>query len=624
MKRKFQYEIILILVLLVLAAVPRLYASTLPVTDGWAKTNLGAYYSRTNRSSLVGTPTYNNELKQLSGLYKDMFRDKDSNYLYGYDSYLYLIKARDIVDGNGYDGSSEKFIPYLEAYFFKSLKLFNKDISLIKAVFWLPFIFSLLSVALIFFIGKKLAGVPGGFVAGLLLALNPHFFSYTLPGFADNYFINTFFTLLIVLFFFEVIDIKDAKCPIKKRVWKNKTQIISLTMLILCFAVFKFTWNGWYYLFFLIMLYCTLYILYFLFKLKDSKRKVCIIIALVSVILIAVSGFLLADFVVSKLNPVPLNILKTQLGMRSETIFPSSASSTSELLSVPEAQKLKGSSQNPVIFMLGSWVMAVLLLISLFFMLKDKKTKQSMFVLLWFAAMFIVAYVSNKFLLFFILPMCLAASYGLARSYEQLRLRLKRSRLNKRYLKLLPFIALVLAIMFFWILFSKDIISNSNQTPYMTSIMEQAGNSLIQTNKNSSIYDWWTNGYFYSYYSEHKVFIHNGYGGSSDPRLYWMAREFMSTDEDEAVQILFNYTQLYSPLNGNIPLEHNYTMPDVYIIVDPDMMKSVDIMRYFAGWNFSQTHHEQYKRPERFSVTTPVDCEQQGEPELLACQGGFT
>lgn len=676
MKWKFQYEIILILVLLVLAAVPRLYASTLPVTDDWAKTNLGAYYSRTNRSDLVGTPVYNKDLEQLSGLYKDMFRNEEGSYLYGYDSYLYLIKARDIVDKNGYEGSSEKFIPYLEAYFFKILKLFNNDISLIKAVFWLPFVFSLLSVILIFFIGKRLAGVPGGFVAGLLLALNPHFFGYTLPGFADNYFINTFFTLLIVLLFFDVIDIKNAKGSIKKKISGNKRQIISLVILMLCFAVFRLTWSGWYYLLFLIMLYCAILIIihcayhidyirhvllnlrqklkssmrkiyiliflivaiaagglliaiycsiliiiycafrsdYVLLKLKNSKKRIYIIAL---IILIAAAGFLLADFAVSKLTS---EALKTRIGMDLETMFPSSASSTSELLSVPEAQKLKGSSQNPIIFMAGGWVMAALLLISLFLILEDKKTRYSMFLLLWFSAMFAVAYASNRFFLFFIPPMCLAASYGLARAYEQLRLNMDKGHL-KRHWKWISFIILILTIIFFCALFSRDLISNSNQTPYMTSIIEQTGNSLRQINKNSSIYGWWTNGYFYSYYSEHKVFIHNGYGGSSDPRLYWMARVFMSTDENEAVQIMFNYSQLYSPLNGNIPLEHNYTMPDAYLIVDPDVMNSVDILKYFASWNFSQAHHEQYKRPQRFSITTPVDCEQQAE--LLACQGGF-
>ncbi|MBW2990860.1 hypothetical protein KY348_04090 [Candidatus Woesearchaeota archaeon] len=307
-KKIFNNYVLLILLVAVgvfLSAYFRSYPAGLPVTDEWARN--AAYNSiRNNIAAQVNQQYPNlpdankNQLinQQLETIFKeqeeqieqqikatsDYFRsrlqtDEGQTYLLAIDPYQHLRRAENILK-NGHVGDILKdgkpynikqfapvgkpagtgLHPYFIFYFYKFLRLFNPGISMFAAAFWVPVLISALSVIPAFFIVRRRAGLFGGFIAGMIVAIHPVFLGRTAAGFSDTDAYVVFFALLITWLFIEGFETKNVR---------NK---IILTVLAGFFVgVFSFAWSGWWYVFDLLVGLLLIYLGYVIFKLMLNK-----------------------------------------------------------------------------------------------------------------------------------------------------------------------------------------------------------------------------------------------------------------------------------------------------------------------------------------------------------------
>ncbi|HIH40833.1 TPA: hypothetical protein HA239_00270 [Candidatus Woesearchaeota archaeon] len=216
--------------------------------------------------------------EQIRALYRD---DSGTTYLGDIDSYFWLRYARNIVDtgqladeyrdGVAYDNhmnapnglpATQNLYPYLEAFIYKFMRIFDPGMNLLKAGFYTPIFLSFIAIIAAFLVGKKLSGDIAGLIAALLIAVNPTVLSRSLGS--DNDMVNAVFPLLVMLFAVYAFDSKDQK----------KTMIFSAVAGLLLGA-YSFAWSGWWFMFLFIILALGIYIGYIaVYEFIDKKRDI--------------------------------------------------------------------------------------------------------------------------------------------------------------------------------------------------------------------------------------------------------------------------------------------------------------------------------------------------------------
>lgn len=277
--------ILLILIPIIISINIRTYPLELPKAEEWARQ--GIYNSLQNQITQQINEQYPNlpqqnkqalineqlnlaisqqqaqieqAVLQQAEVLKQRFRDEyGETYLGDIDSYFWARYAQNIAetgqigdeyrDGVPYDDHmsapkgfriTPNLYPYVEAYLFKFLRVFNPDISILKAAFLTPLFLSFFAIVAAFFIGKKLSGNLAGFVAAVLIAVNPTVLSRSLGS--DNDIVNAVFPLIIMLFTIYAFDSKDMK----------KTIIFGLLTAFFT-GFYAFAWSGWWFMFLFII-----------------------------------------------------------------------------------------------------------------------------------------------------------------------------------------------------------------------------------------------------------------------------------------------------------------------------------------------------------------------------------
>lgn len=227
-------------------------------------------------------------IKQQQTQLADLFRSKmqddyGQTYLLEIDPYQHLRRAENlenygrlgeaVVDGRPYTyyqfAPAGKFIteelhPYMIFYSHKIVQLFNPAARMMVTEFWLPVFLSALCVIPAFFIVRKKAGMIGGLVAALIIAVNPTFLARTVAGFSDTDAYAILFPLLITWAFIEA---HESNSIVKKI-------ILSLTAGLLT-GLFAFAWPaGWWYIFDLIIGTVVVYLCYNVTKHLINKEKI--------------------------------------------------------------------------------------------------------------------------------------------------------------------------------------------------------------------------------------------------------------------------------------------------------------------------------------------------------------
>lgn len=210
------------------------------------------------------------ESTQLSGISEDKksfyqdqyglpyFYDMDSYYNYrltkNYVEHGYL--GDELINGREYDLHSyyppgvpmdyPPFIVYLTAFIYNLLNIFTK-IPLLVVCFWMPIFVAPLAGIVAYLFLRRFTNNYGAATAGILAVIVPFYFMRTIPGWFDTDMFNLIFPFLIVWCFFEALN-SDRKSG------------ILLTLSAFFMFLFAVAWNGWQYLFYVMLIFCILLI----------------------------------------------------------------------------------------------------------------------------------------------------------------------------------------------------------------------------------------------------------------------------------------------------------------------------------------------------------------------------
>jgi dolichyl-diphosphooligosaccharide--protein glycosyltransferase len=292
--------LLLLLIPILLSIFLRVQPAYLPVTDEWAAnsviSNLRSQISSQITQQYPNLPDQNknalveNELQKVlreqksqidqqitatSNFFKSRLQDDTGQtYLLAIDPYFWMRHAKNIIE-NGHPGDEirnggpwdnhmyapegrgvppDTFHAYFEAFLFRFLSFFNKNLNLMAVVFYVPVLISALAVIPAFFITRKIAGNLGGFIAATIVAIHPSFLSRTAGGFADTDAYNVTFPLFIAWLFLEALEAKSTKDSI----------ILSVISGLLV-GLYSFTWGGWWYIFDFVLISVVFYIAYYAF-----------------------------------------------------------------------------------------------------------------------------------------------------------------------------------------------------------------------------------------------------------------------------------------------------------------------------------------------------------------------
>jgi len=489
------------------------------------------------------------ETQKLSNYYKSRLQDPTGQtYLLAIDPYLWYGNSKNYINngqfGDYYDETGEDmyslrngrlgrkaampFNSIITVGVYKLVSPFNDNFTILKAAFIIPLLIIALSIIPIFFIGRKIGGNTGGFVASLIFAFHPALLSRTIAGFSDTDPYTVFFPLLATWFFFEAVEKRTY-------IW-----------MILCgfsLAFFTLAWGqGWWYTFdfIIITLGITFVILSLIRKgylkenLKFSKQS-NIILGSIMVLSFLITRTLLGLWAGEKLT-VGLKFIWQAIfvqptwfmGLKSvglTTIWPNVLTTVAELN--PSSFNSILASLNPFLFWIGV-VGLVLLLIS--GIKNETYLTYSVYLIIWLGASIYASLTSLRFMEIMVpvFALSIAASIGM------LFKRLDNFTDDKKYLITgkVFFIVIILVLLQVPFLGALD---TTNKIPSYTDAWDESLKEIKYNSTDAIITSWWDFGHWFVAMSERRVTFD---GGDQGNRIHWVGKSLLTDNEQESVGIL--------------------------------------------------------------------------------------
>lgn len=472
------------------------------------------------------------ESTQLSGISpgeKVFYQDQNGlPYMYDMDSYYNYRLTRNYLDHgylgdamlNGSEWDLHSYYPpglpmtypplliYLTASFYEIINIFF-NLPLMTACYWIPaFMAPLSGVVAYLFMRRQFTNDYGALAAGILVVTAPFYFMRTVPGWFDTDIFIILFPLLISWLLFEAIHTS------KKKIMVYLTVISGfLTFL------FSMAWEGWAYIFYIIVFSFLIYITISAFK----KCKIKNIYQVFTIFLVSTLVLIVIFAGLSKIETLlfPLKFIEGT----SFTIWPNIYSSISEL-QIPSLINL--------IFGLGPILLGLGVFGLIYIPFKLKKEQQHeqfsgrlswflyLFILTWFLIGLFSLTKGIRFILILIPPLVIISGVMIGFATDSLNF------LNKKSLKKVLPLLIIILISLPSILVIYDNLSNLN--PRMNDDMWNAG-LWIQDNTNNDtvVISQWVYGHFFTAVSDRPVSIDGGTQNS--PRSYWIYRAFSTSNE---------------------------------------------------------------------------------------------
>jgi len=622
---KWLIPLIFILIALFTSTHFRMMSSDLPITDEWAENTVNNFYKQqitqainqqypnlpqANREVLISKELQKNlienkeqvykDIKQLSQQYKANFKDeKGDTYLLAIDPYLWYSETKNvinhghlgnkIIEGESYftlrDGRLDKTAsvqlhPYIAAYLFKFLNFFNKDITIMRALFLLPAIIIGLSIIPIFFIGRRIAGNVGGFFAAMFLALNGPLLVRTPAGFSDTDPYNIFFPLMITWLFIEACLAKNRKESLFFSVGAG-----------LFSGLYAATWSGWTHIFwfvnitiiisilisFLIELIKDRNISFNYLKTNNLKKKILILISFFISSGIFVSLFssfnrFYGSFdriirfttlkevgiksiwpnvltTVAEFNTISVNNLINQIG--GNLIFWLGLSGLVLLLIKKKNEKentyyltfsliyyllvilFKDKLNDPITFIITISIPIIIGFLIKLYNKKEEDLSLPIIISIWFIGSTYAFTKGARFSLLIAAPFSLALGSSLGVLYQNFSKWLKEGiNLNKYISRSIIFLSLALLLI--------TPISNAenigkNEVPSMNDAWYTALTKISEDSEQGIITSWWDFGHWFVAIAERMVTFD---GGDQGERIHWVGKTLLSNDEQQTNGIL--------------------------------------------------------------------------------------
>ncbi len=619
--------LVLIIIAISFSTYFRAMPATLPITDGWAENNVNNFYRNQiaddinqqypnlpelNRNALIdkelakvlseNADLVKSQNEQLSQQMKGQFQDENGHtYLLAIDPYLWYSQTRNVVkhghlgdqkiEGESYfslrDGrlpkkSSTQLHPYLSAYLYKFLSLFSKDMTIMRALFWMPLILIGLALIPVFFIGRRIGGNIGGFFAALFLGINGSLLGRTPAGFSDTDPYSIVLPLFVAWLFLESYTAKT-----------QKSRILLSTGAGFFVGLYAFAWTGWSPVFLFVIAALLASIIISVLKAwtqersfkkvewqslnKKIKQKSLLLLAFFissGVFVSLFKGF--SSFQVGFMRPIQFITLK-EVGIKSiwpnvlTTVAEFNTASFSNVISqigsniffwlglmglvvMTLRKKLNGMNwaylglagiyyliivssaeklNDPIIFLGLVAIPPIVGIIKIIFLKEKRDPTFLIFLALWLLA---TAYAFSKGMRFAILlipPFSIALGASLGYIFNQVSKSMSKViKLNKNISKLLMFV--IIALLFLTPLSTADRIA-LNEVPSMNDGWYNTLTKIKNDATDSIITSWWDFGHWFVAISERRVTFD---GGDQGERIHWVGRTLRTSDETEAVGIL--------------------------------------------------------------------------------------
>ena len=619
--------VVLIIFCMYLSFHYRIYSDDLPITDEWGRNAVYNFYKNNirdqinkqypnlpeaNKNVLVekqfqeylkqNSATVNEQIRATSDNFKQQFKDDDGHtYLLAIDPYFYYRQTKNLLETgtvgdemrDGVPWNTHMFAPIgkpIKAYFhhyfilytYKIMHFFNRDISLMGAMFYVPIILSMLSVIPAFFIARKIGGNVGGFFAAFIVAVNSAFINRTAGGFADTDAYNVLFPLLIAWVFLEAFEAKDLK----------KTLILgALTGFFI--GIFSSAWDaGWWYIFDLILIVVTAYIGYYLilhrseiknlkkYLTKEQIKKPFLLLVTFfasSALFVTLIRGKLIYFLSAFLSPIKFITIKIAAH---ENLWPNVYTTVAELnpANVPQIIGTIGGSLFFIISLIGiiltltsekrrnigmvlgsvGWFVflvmmnnsitnlyvflglliipiAISIVYNLYKKYEDVDMKYAFFLILWFLGTIYASTKGVRFILLLVPGFSVAFGIGIGKLYNLIsEWAAKALNINKMLVRSMVII-LILLLLINPIKSAdgaaKNEIPSMNDGWYgtLTGIKNNASEDAI-------INSWWDFGHWFKAIADRPVTFDGA--SQNNPQAHWIGKVLMTDDEDFAIGIL--------------------------------------------------------------------------------------
>jgi len=474
-------------------------------------------------------------------------------------------------------------IVYLTAFIYKFINLFG-DVPLLVICFWLSaFIAPLAGIAAYFFVGR-LTNQYGAVTAGILTVTIPYYFVRTVPGWFDTDMFNLLFPFLVVGFFFLALD------SINK---PGKKALIFSSLTAVFMFLFALAWNGWQYLFYLIVIFWAVYIL--VTKLRGGMVKNhlynLILFFAGTLILVGVFTGLINIF---KLAYSPIQLLNLSTGSASWADWPNLYISVSELTK---------PSLESIVSRIGIALFAGLfgLVWTFRILLNDKLSQKFLkrinwmsfwFLVLWTIAGFVALNNGERFMIMLIPPLVVSTGIMIGICIEYLGLLKNSQKIN--IFKRNPYILKVFSILIVILIVLPGIWASGTSFNLIPGTNDDIWAASIWINNNTSnntvVIGDWNNGHLYTAIADRPVLEDGRMGyietlpvrnfddlfpykdkSPSISRDYWINKAFSTDNESLSVGIMHMLST-----SG----DQGYITLDLYV---GNTSKTVDIMNNILG-----------------------------------------
>ncbi len=623
--QKWITPLVLIMIVILISSYLRWMPVNLPITDDWAQSTAENFYRsqieqavakqypnlpQQNRDALVETEfkkfleqngvQVKTDTEQLSQQYRSQFQDEEGHtYLLEIDPYLWFSQARNviehghlgdkIIDGKSHFSlrngrvekvSSVQWHPYVAAYFYRFLHIFNSDITLMRSMFFLPVVLMGLAVIPAFFIGRRLGGNVGGFFAALLIVINGPLLGRTPAGFSDTDSYSILYPLFIAWLTIEAYHSSDLK---RKLLFGGVAGLLV--------GIYAATWTGWstIFLFILLALFITVVLTQaalFLkkkeqFKSKENRKHLQGIGLFVGAFLVS-SGIFVSWFVSSWnffngfTRPIRFITLKT-VGVK--TIWPNVLTTVAEF-NTTSFSNIISQVGGPFFFWLGLMGIVVLLtrgfkgtkdkvyliLCAVYYViliaLRDQLNNPVFFILMvsipfMMGALKVLYYHEDvelmypvllglwllgtayafkngvRFAIFIVPPFALSVGSSVGFFYERaVDLLSKGIHVNVKIAKGIVILILCLLVLS---PFSQAQQIAKSEVPLINDAWVNTLTKIKEDSSNGLITSWWDYGHWFAAIGQRKVTFD---GGDQGERIHWVGKSLLTNNEDEAVGIL--------------------------------------------------------------------------------------
>jgi len=424
---------------------------------------------------------------------------------------------------NGAFMAWNNFLFYFSAYAYKTFSAFWQ-VPLFTFLFYLPFLFISLFIVVLYLFAFRQGGNIAGVIACLIAGLSAIFIPRSCAGWFDADILDLLFPLLII---WPYISSYTAGSP--------NARFFRVVLSAFWVGLFCAVWLGWWFIFFVIILYecycfARLFIEYKIKKALDietlkTHASTLGYFAAFSVIWI---------FLFCGISPLLalFNNVKESLMLNKpliSAIWPNVYSTVGELKPF-NLTEIANSSGGKTVFMASVAAMFIFLWQAVTGRETDTfKRKSTLILFLWFASMFFACFKGVRFTMFILVPSGIFLGRLINEGYELAKKRWK------------PWVASLAAAaivaMVAYPVSKKAYATSCNIVPL---IDDNWYNVLTlvkeRTPKEAILNSWWDFGDWFKVIGARRV-IFDGQSQNS-PQAYWMAKVLLSGSEDEAIAIL--------------------------------------------------------------------------------------